>query len=134
MDKEGEINKFLQETVKSETNIRLDTLFFSSEETIIKEEKYIYNTEKNQIPLSVSVSTFHNQSKDSFHKVCVIYDQSLYEELETSKMEAKYQKNLFAMINHELRNPLHGILGIFDIILSIFITGFTLIGSILTKL
>lgn len=116
-NKVTEVNALLQETKRGETNSTLSSLVFSPEETNIKEEKYIFKTEKNSIPLSISMKTFRDQNKESLGKVCVIHDQTLYEELETARMESQYQKNLFAMVNHELRNPLHGILGIFNIIL-----------------
>lgn len=82
----------------------------------------MHRTDIDEVPLSISITTFQEQNEDNNLKVCVMHDQSTYEELETSKMEQQYQKCLFAMINHELRNPLHGILGIFDIIQNYNIT------------
>ena len=115
--KERNIVKFFQETKNNENSTTLNTLFFSEEETRIKQGKYIYSAGENKIPLSVGVTTFQDKKEKSPHKVCVIHDQTLYEELETSRMESQYQKSLFAMVNHELRNPLHGLLGIFEIIM-----------------
>ena len=42
--------------------------------------------------------------------------RSVYEELETEKLRISYQKDFFSMVTHELRNPLHGILGIMEIL------------------
>lgn len=114
---ESIVAQFFQQTKSNETNCPLKSLLFSPEETAMKQEKYIYHTGKNQMSLSISITTFQEKSQEIYNKVCVIHDQSLYEELETSRMEAQYQKSLFAMVNHELRNPLQGILGIFEIIL-----------------
>lgn len=117
-EKKEKVLQFLHEAKKSEANVSLNSLVFSMEETKIKEEKYVYKNEEKQIPLSVSISTFHEENEEISHKVCVIHDQSIYEELETSRMKAQSQKTLFAKVNHELRNPLHGILGIFEIIMN----------------
>ena len=117
MGDEKDIIEFLNDTKKNESNNTLLSLLFSNEEVDIKQEKYIRPIEKIEIPLTVSVTAFKEQNEDCIHKVCVIHDQSLYEELEASRKDAVYQKGLFAMINHELRNPLHGILGIFEIIM-----------------
>lgn len=114
--KEKEVINLLEETTKNESNMRLNSLFLSSQEVSIKQEKYVYSSGDIQVPLSVSVTTFRETTEESLHKVCVIHDQSIYEELETSRIESQYQKSLFAMVNHELRNPLHGILGIFDVL------------------
>jgi signal transduction histidine kinase len=38
----------------------------------------------------------------------------VYEELEVERLKSQYQKNFFAMLTHELRNPLYGILGILE--------------------
>lgn len=38
----------------------------------------------------------------------------MYEELEVERLKSQYQKNFFAMLTHELRNPLYGILGILE--------------------
>ena len=46
--------------------------------------------------------------------MCILHDQSIQADLEKERIAKKYMKSFFAMITHELRNPLHGILGIFE--------------------
>jgi len=47
-------------------------------------------------------------------KVAIMQDESLYAELQKERVGKQYTKNFLAMITHEFRNPLHGILGIFQ--------------------
>eukprot|EP01022_Parablepharisma_sp_SALTPOND_P015141 TRINITY_DN2114_c0_g1_i1.p1 TRINITY_DN2114_c0_g1~~TRINITY_DN2114_c0_g1_i1.p1 ORF type:complete len:720 (+),score=53.20 TRINITY_DN2114_c0_g1_i1:154-2313(+) len=54
------------------------------------------------------------------YKVCILQDQSLYAELEKEKVAKEYTKKFFAMITHELRNPLQGVLGIFETLVENF--------------
>ncbi len=51
-------------------------------------------------------------------EVVVIQDLSIYEQLDEEKAYRQYQKVFFAMITHELRNPLQGILGILELLKS----------------
>jgi len=69
----------------------------------------------NTKPLGVNtiVVGLHEES----YKVCILQDNSLCEELEREKLGKQYMKNFFTMITHELRNPLHGVLGIFEALL-----------------
>ena len=46
--------------------------------------------------------------------VCILQDRSVFAELEKEKIAKEYTKKFFAMITHELRNPLQGVLGIFE--------------------
>ena len=48
------------------------------------------------------------------YKVCILQDQSWYEELQKERIAKEYMKKFFAMITHELRNPLQGVLGLFE--------------------
>ena len=64
------------------------------------------------MPLGLSMITLGLQ--DELYKVCIMQDQSLYAELEKEKTGKQYMKNFFSMIAHELRNPLHGVLGMFE--------------------
>ncbi len=47
-------------------------------------------------------------------KVCIVQDQSVYNELQKEKLAKQYMKDFFAMVTHELRNPLQGVLGLFE--------------------
>eukprot|EP01022_Parablepharisma_sp_SALTPOND_P033059 TRINITY_DN88119_c1_g1_i1.p1 TRINITY_DN88119_c1_g1~~TRINITY_DN88119_c1_g1_i1.p1 ORF type:complete len:655 (-),score=42.72 TRINITY_DN88119_c1_g1_i1:391-2355(-) len=69
-------------------------------------------------PLSVSSIILGLQ--DEPYNVCILQDQSLYAELEKEKATKEYTKKFFAMITHELRNPLQGLLGIFEGLLETF--------------
>lgn len=106
----------LEEIKRNDSDITLSSQILSQEIVNTKQEKYVIPTDKKPIPLSVSITSTQDYNQGSVHKLCVIQDQTIYEELETSRIETKCQKSVFAMVNHELRNPLHGILGIFEII------------------
>lgn len=66
------------------------------------------------VHISVTVHNFKRSGK--IYKVCNFQNEKVQEELEQERMRSKYQKNFFAMMTHELRNPLNGIMGILDII------------------
>ncbi len=67
----------------------------------------------------LGVNTITLGLQEESYKVCIIQDQSLYRELEKEKIAKGYLKKFFAMITHELRNPLQGLLGIFESLLEI---------------
>eukprot|EP01022_Parablepharisma_sp_SALTPOND_P016475 TRINITY_DN2418_c3_g1_i1.p1 TRINITY_DN2418_c3_g1~~TRINITY_DN2418_c3_g1_i1.p1 ORF type:complete len:630 (+),score=45.95 TRINITY_DN2418_c3_g1_i1:621-2510(+) len=68
-------------------------------------------------PKPLSINTIVLGLQDEPYKVCILQDQSLYAELEKEKAAKEYTKKFFAMITHELRNPLQGVLGIFESLL-----------------
>eukprot|EP01022_Parablepharisma_sp_SALTPOND_P020524 TRINITY_DN3759_c0_g1_i1.p1 TRINITY_DN3759_c0_g1~~TRINITY_DN3759_c0_g1_i1.p1 ORF type:complete len:412 (+),score=56.79 TRINITY_DN3759_c0_g1_i1:1098-2333(+) len=76
-----------------------------------------YRSREISKPLGVSTITLKLQKVP--YKVCILQDQSLYAELEKEKVAKEYMKKFFAMITHELRNPLQGVLGIFETLLEI---------------
>jgi signal transduction histidine kinase/CheY-like chemotaxis protein len=60
--------------------------------------------------------TLSTQEKDHVnYKICIMQDQRLLEELEQVRLKIKLQKSFFATITHELRNPLHGLMGFLEI-------------------
>lgn len=63
-----------------------------------------------------------SNTKERF-KVCIVQDQTVYDELRKEKVAKQYMKNFFAMISHELRNPLHGLLGMFENMIEQFVEG-----------
>ncbi len=48
------------------------------------------------------------------YRLSIIEDQTTHTELHKERLDKQYMKEFFAMIAHELRNPLHGVLGIFE--------------------
>ena len=63
--------------------------------------------------IAVTLST---QEKDhANYKICIMQDQRVLEELEQVRLKVKLQKDFFATISHELRNPLHGLMGFLEI-------------------
>ncbi len=68
--------------------------------------------EQHPLPLAVNTSEFR-RGKDRY-TICTLTDQSVYEELQAERLHATYQKSFFAMLTHELRNPLHGVLGVLE--------------------
>ncbi len=65
-------------------------------------------------PLCISTVTIGLGQTNVRDKVCIVQDQSLYNELQKEKLAKQYMKNFFAMVTHELRNPLQGVLGLFE--------------------
>ena len=60
--------------------------------------------------------TLTTQEKDHVnYKICIMQDQRVLEELEQVRLKVKLQKDFFATITHELRNPLHGIMGFLEV-------------------
>lgn len=119
LNKENKIKQFLTETKKCQSSsAKLSDELFSNEVVNTQQEKYLHCGKEFVNPLSICVVTFKGENSEYTYKVCEIQDLSLKEELESSRQDAEYQKRLFAMVNHELRNPLHGILGIFEVISS----------------
>ena len=68
------------------------------------------------LSLMVSMMTF--SSGTEAHRVVLVQDVSVFDELEKEKVYAQYQKSFFAMITHELRNPLHGVMGVLEVLKS----------------
>eukprot|EP01022_Parablepharisma_sp_SALTPOND_P021107 TRINITY_DN403_c0_g1_i1.p1 TRINITY_DN403_c0_g1~~TRINITY_DN403_c0_g1_i1.p1 ORF type:complete len:575 (-),score=73.63 TRINITY_DN403_c0_g1_i1:90-1814(-) len=83
--------------------------------TSMLQEKYYYKqTAGNIKPLAVSITKLALGNKSSY--VAIIQDLTIYEQLDEEKAYRQYQKAFFAMITHELRNPLQGMLGIFELL------------------
>lgn len=82
--------------------------------TELKSEKYTFLPSNSARALPLSINTTRFKRGDVTYKVVALMDQSIYEELEAERLHAKYQKSFFAMLTHELRNPLHGVLGILE--------------------
>jgi len=107
----------MQGTEGSHSNISLYQVLF--ENAPISEAsaggKYTYQVgDLRAISLAVSLMTFRSGVES--HKVVLIQDVSVFEELEKEKMYLQYQKTFFTMITHELRNPLHGIMGVIEVV------------------
>lgn len=66
--------------------------------------------------LHISASIFNFKRAGKKFSICIIQNEKLIEELEQERIRNKFQKNFFAMMTHELRNPLNGIMGVLDII------------------
>ncbi len=74
--------------------------------------KYVAKGTEDEKPLGVNTITLELYGAE--YKVSILQDQSVYEELQRERLAKKYLKDFFAMITHELRNPLNGVLGIFE--------------------
>ncbi len=62
----------------------------------------------------LGVNTFVLGLNDGPHCICMLQDQTAYRELEKANIGKQYLKTFFAMTTHEFRNPLQGIMGIFE--------------------
>ena len=107
----------MQGTEGSRTQVTLYQVLF--EDMPVNEAasggKYTYQIgESKALSLTVNFMTFRSGAES--HKVVLIQDVSVFEELEREKMYLKYQKTFFAMITHELRNPLHGLMGVLEVL------------------
>ena len=92
-----------------------DILFSQNEVKEIKGEKFDLKISDNKTtPLAVSTMKYCLGTET--HKIVVLQDLSIFEELERERNLLEYQKSFFAMITHELRNPLHGIMGLLEIL------------------
>lgn len=123
-NKEKEIIQFFKEC-KSSDNSDLHSKVLSDERINQMEQIYVCKKEDYKLEVGASLITLEESSTIPAHKVCVLNDHSLHEELENSKKESEYQKKLFSVIapyTHELRNPLHGILGILEFIFNSLIS------------
>lgn len=110
------ITNFLRCTKKREAELTLFDVL-NSEEVIsdIKGEKFdFYVNPEKSIPLGVSTMKLFYGS--DYEIIVALQDLSIYEELETKRNLLECQKAFFAMITHELRNPLHGIMGMLELI------------------
>jgi len=93
--------------------VSLHDFLFNSKDVEMEETKFVVDSDERSMQnLSVKISKY-KQSKNNYN-FCIVLDQTPYDELETEKLRREYQKNFFAMLAHELRNPLHGILGIME--------------------
>lgn len=101
---------------KRNSNVTLsDTVLSQSvSQEELKEEQYEINNEKETIQLAVS--TINHKYGETNHKIVILQNQSAKEELIKKKNILEQQKAFFAMIIHELRNPLHGMLGILEML------------------
>lgn len=70
--------------------------------------------ENDSTPLAVSTVKYKIGTEQL--KIVSLQDLSIYEELDKKRNLLEYQKTFFAMITHELRNPLHGIMGVLELI------------------
>ncbi len=70
-----------------------------------------------QDPVQLEVTSLVLGVQAKPYKVCIVQDQSASVELRKEKVSKQYLKSFFAMITHELRNPLNGVLGIFESLL-----------------
>ncbi len=71
----------------------------------------------NGHPLCISTVVLGPNQSNFRDKVCIVQDQSVYNELQKEKLAIQCMKDFFAMITHELRNPLQGVLGLFESIM-----------------
>ncbi len=81
---------------------------------ILNENYYYRPVNSPSVLLSVSVTRLSLGSESS--QVIVLQDLSIYEQLDEEKAYRQYQRVFFAMITHELRNPLQGILGVLELL------------------
>jgi signal transduction histidine kinase len=107
----------MQGTEGSNSNVSLYQVLF--ENAPLSEAsaggKYTYQVgDLRAVSLAVSLMTFRSGVES--HRVVLIQDVSVFEELEKEKMYLQYQKTFFTMITHELRNPLHGIMGVIEVL------------------
>ncbi len=86
----------------------------SSCDVVVNQIDYV-DSEGKIKPLGMNTIVLGLQ--DEPHSVCMLQDQSLYRELEKANIAKQYLKTFFAMTTHEFRNPLHGVLGIFEALL-----------------
>jgi len=82
-------------------------------------DKFYYRsaTSTFMIPLAVNITRLSLGSENT--EVVVIQDLTIYEQLNEEKSYREAQKVFFAMITHELRNPLQGVLGVFELLKSV---------------
>ncbi len=71
----------------------------------------------NEHPLCISTVALGLNQSNFRDKVCIVQDQSAYNELQKEKLAKQCMKDFFAMVTHELRNPLQGVLGLFESIM-----------------
>ena len=74
--------------------------------------KYLQPVSKTTITLEIHALDLGK--KEERKKIFVLQDKSTYNELQNQIATNDHQKKFFSEIVHELRNPLHGILGIFE--------------------
>ena len=98
----GFMNCFLPEELKADFSNTINNIPYKNS----KEEEY-------PIGLVSIISKFKGETC----KICILQNQSLQADLEKERSGKEYMKSFFSMITHELRNPLHGIMGIFEGIL-----------------
>ncbi|MDR3546826.1 MAG: HAMP domain-containing sensor histidine kinase [Candidatus Pacebacteria bacterium] len=80
---------------------------------VLRGERFEFR-KPGQKPVPLAVNTIEFKRGKDRYKICSLADQSVYEELEAERMQVQCQKSFCAMFTHELRNPLHGILGILE--------------------
>ncbi len=83
-------------------------------------EKYLYTPSSEgpaAEPLLLGVSVTNLTLRAETCKVVMLQDLTVYEKLNEEKARIQYQKMFFAMITHELRNPLQGVLGTLQLLL-----------------
>ncbi len=90
-----------------------DELFGKREPADLKGERFEFRRSGAK-PQPLAINTIEFRRGKGRYRVCSLWDQSVYEELEAERLSAQCQKTFCAMFTHELRNPLHGILGIFE--------------------
>ncbi|MDR3548780.1 MAG: HAMP domain-containing sensor histidine kinase [Candidatus Pacebacteria bacterium] len=81
-------------------------------------EKYYLSRGMDRAPTLLAVTVTHLSLGNESSLVVALQDVSIYEQLNEEKACRQYQKVFFAMITHELRNPLQGILGIFELMMT----------------
>jgi len=65
-------------------------------------------------PMILAISVVKVGIHDKPYDVCMLQDYTLHHELERAEISKKCLKAFFAMISHELRSPLQGLIGVFD--------------------
>jgi len=82
-----------------------------NEQALDTNRKYIFTKDGNESTYTVKSLKVNFRSMDC--RVLILIDQSSFERL--IKMDEKYQKLYLASIVHDIRTPLHGILGMLEL-------------------
>ncbi len=113
----GEMKEKLRRVVSAASAGSLyDVLFAQPLSDSMAGDKYHYSVPNEDAKLLFGISIKSLSIENESSLVVVLQDLSIYEQLDEEKAYREYQKLFFAMITHELRNPLQGILGVFELL------------------
>jgi len=120
--KESLKNVMEKDSSHAEGEQNLYNSLFNSTESEMKYQKectkYFYKHDSDSEPTYLSIEITQLTLGNEACRVVVLQDLTAYEKLNEEKAIRQYQKLFFAMITHELRNPLQGVLGIFELLKS----------------